>query len=661
MVVMPASAARLEDIVEGLSSLDTEARLKALRDVKNSIIGNKTKKISYIKLGAVPRVVEILASDTESSLLVQSAATVGSFACGIDDGVRAVLDSNVLPHLFKMLSSSDSKVMEAGVRSLKLIFQSSLAPKARVFEGTTMQLMMSLLNHQNDSIAEVAASVLARCCETTEQQEAIAAAGGLQGVFRLLASPVSRRPEAALDVLAALTRDKEAISRQVYEAQDAMDHIRRLLKDSHPRIRLLACTCVVNIDKAYKLAKLQGDVRVVVLPAIVKLLGEGSTIAEDALFLLAKLIEDNDSLQRLACGADAISRAATFLSQAASTRLKHGALCALSALCSSLEEARAQLVDNEEVWHQALPVIVSSLSNISEHVREAACNCVCSLSRSVQALRKGFSNVDCAPALLRLLEDGTSPTVQVAAAKAICNMVLDFAPMKKGVLAAGLPILVAHAHSMEPQLRVLSVKTIENLLFSSTVQVKEQVMAALTYPALLDLLQDPEEEAQEHAVAALRNLVFGQPEDVDRVLLFENGALLRVVERTLLSRRHEILLQSLYCICNIAAATEAAKEAVMASSVLESLPPLMADASAQIRVAAIWILINLSWREGCPPLAVSERVARLKYRGLDVKLAAMLDDPSLEVKDRVRIALEHFAAASERRSTDEEMQLTPLR
>lgn len=109
---MPASAAwaRPEELVESLSSLDNSARLKALRDVKNQIIGNKTKKLSYIKLGAVPRVVEILSSDTDIPLLVQSAAAVGSFACGIEAGVQAVLDSGVLPQLLKMLSYADTKV-----------------------------------------------------------------------------------------------------------------------------------------------------------------------------------------------------------------------------------------------------------------------------------------------------------------------------------------------------------------------------------------------------------------------------------------------------------------------------------------------------------------------------------------------------------------------
>lgn len=123
---MPASAAwaRPEDLVESLSSLDNTARLKALRDVKNQIIGNKTKKLSYIKLGAVPRVVEILACETEIPLLVQSAAAVGSFACGIDVGVKAVLDSGVLPHLLKMLQNGNSKVKHTSYIILSIIITS---------------------------------------------------------------------------------------------------------------------------------------------------------------------------------------------------------------------------------------------------------------------------------------------------------------------------------------------------------------------------------------------------------------------------------------------------------------------------------------------------------------------------------------------------------
>lgn len=111
---MPASAAsnRPEDLIGRLSSAESGAKLKALREVKNQIIGNRTKKISYVKLGAVPRIVDILAaSEDNAALLIQSAAALGSFACGVDAGVRAVLDSGAYPHLVRLLSNPDPKAI----------------------------------------------------------------------------------------------------------------------------------------------------------------------------------------------------------------------------------------------------------------------------------------------------------------------------------------------------------------------------------------------------------------------------------------------------------------------------------------------------------------------------------------------------------------------
>ena len=46
---------RQRQLVACLSSDDTSTKLKALRDLKNQIIGNKSRKLDYINLGAVPR------------------------------------------------------------------------------------------------------------------------------------------------------------------------------------------------------------------------------------------------------------------------------------------------------------------------------------------------------------------------------------------------------------------------------------------------------------------------------------------------------------------------------------------------------------------------------------------------------------------------------
>lgn len=117
------------DLLDRLASPDPDIKLKALREVKNQIIGNRTKKLAFLKLGAIPTVASILAeADSQladgdvsivdknsdyynNNIIIQSAAALGSFACGFDAGVRAVLDAGALPYLIRLLSNSDEKVI----------------------------------------------------------------------------------------------------------------------------------------------------------------------------------------------------------------------------------------------------------------------------------------------------------------------------------------------------------------------------------------------------------------------------------------------------------------------------------------------------------------------------------------------------------------------
>ena len=91
--------AKAEAVLERMRNAGTAAqRLQAVKEVKNQIIGNKSKKLSYIKLGAVSEICEMLAtnaagSESESRLLEQCATCAGSFAHGLDVGVQALLDS----------------------------------------------------------------------------------------------------------------------------------------------------------------------------------------------------------------------------------------------------------------------------------------------------------------------------------------------------------------------------------------------------------------------------------------------------------------------------------------------------------------------------------------------------------------------------------------
>lgn len=53
------TTSKYQESVKELSSSDDSKRLKALRFIKNSVIGNKTKKDLYIKLGVVQKYVSV--------------------------------------------------------------------------------------------------------------------------------------------------------------------------------------------------------------------------------------------------------------------------------------------------------------------------------------------------------------------------------------------------------------------------------------------------------------------------------------------------------------------------------------------------------------------------------------------------------------------------
>ncbi|KAL0680073.1 hypothetical protein Bca4012_008054 [Brassica carinata] len=64
------------------------------------------------KLGAVPAIASALSNaecNNNNSVLVQSAAALGSFSCGFEAGVQAVLDAGVFPHLLRLLTNPNEK------------------------------------------------------------------------------------------------------------------------------------------------------------------------------------------------------------------------------------------------------------------------------------------------------------------------------------------------------------------------------------------------------------------------------------------------------------------------------------------------------------------------------------------------------------------------
>ena len=117
--------AKTEALVKSMRAGDSADRLKAIKAVRDGIIGNKTKKKKFLHAGAVPVIAEAMADAPagDPALLVACAVTMGSFAVGLDAGAAAVLSAGGLATLLRSMTSDDSAVVVAAVRALNVLCQ----------------------------------------------------------------------------------------------------------------------------------------------------------------------------------------------------------------------------------------------------------------------------------------------------------------------------------------------------------------------------------------------------------------------------------------------------------------------------------------------------------------------------------------------------------
>ncbi len=120
---LPKMVARARELLERLGDGANPDRLKALKQIRNSVIGNKHRKQQFVSAGAVPRVLELLRADADPDLQREAVTVLGSFAYGSELGLRELIAQSGLPQLVGLLGSGHPGLREAGLRSLKLVLQ----------------------------------------------------------------------------------------------------------------------------------------------------------------------------------------------------------------------------------------------------------------------------------------------------------------------------------------------------------------------------------------------------------------------------------------------------------------------------------------------------------------------------------------------------------
>ncbi|XP_057745839.1 uncharacterized protein LOC130964055 [Arachis stenosperma] len=637
-----ASASSSDHILDRLASSDGEVKLKAVREVKNQIIGNRTKKLSYIKLGAVPAVTAAIAdADSDDSLIVQSAAALGSFACGVDAGVRAVLDAGAFPHLIRLLSASDVKVVDAAARSLRMIYQSKLAPKYEFFKEENIDFLRSLLKSENENLTVLGAGIVIHSCETSDEQNKLSCAGILEKLISLLDGSLSQR-DASLESLAAIIKnDPEVISKFVdLHSGRALSSVIELTKDRFPRTRLLACLCLICVKNSSSCYLQDIGTKTKLVYILLELLDDPGQVGDEASFAFSSLIADKEDMHKLAFEANAIDKfCSTLQKHPLPPKRLEGVFLALGNLCSKLECCRSSFISL-----QVLDLVVDALTHDDTIIRAAACVCLRSVSRSIKTLSAGhFLTEKAAISLFQLLSDH-STNVQVAALGVISNIAIGFSLHKSVFMQyGGIKELVQLTKSMDSSLRLNAIWALRNMVFHADKICKEVIFVELTASAIASLICDPEPSVQEQTMGLVRNFVHGCIYSVEYAFA-EDGIILDAILRQLQkSSKVEIGIQGMYVFVNIASGNEFHKESVMqllfpqAENESHSFfNQFLQSNNWHLRSASIWVIVNLTLPES--PNAFG-RIMILRRLGIVSQIQRMVNDFHMDVKLRARHAL----------------------
>ena len=304
---------------------------------------------------------------------------------------------------------------------------------------------------------------------------------------------------------------------------------------------LLVPLLVCMLDKEYDVDEISDNAELDVLP--VKLL-----VKEEAPGLLAMLVMDSRALQKTAVESGAIKKLSQLLKESfdpmpaqpqapwypekpqrfsrgrsdkslgetgPSPMVRHvmrhreAVLKALASLSPFDDEYRKSMCDLGVVPYiidslkpytlnplltDNSPIEPNSVTGNPSATLLAACAAAQALTRSVSVLRTSLIDAGVAPPLFHLLNNSDSE-VQIAATKVVCNLALDFSPMKEAIVSQNvIETLCQHAHSANPMLRLDSIWALKHLVNNSSNDLKFNIVQQLK-PAWIKHLMatDPED------------------------------------------------------------------------------------------------------------------------------------------------------------------------
>lgn len=223
-----------------------------------------------------------------------------------------------------------------------------------------------------------------------------------------------------------------------------------------------------------------------VIPCLLSLLREKVDISAKATIVLAMLINEDENLQvKLALETDALKRLVEILEKPHSSgveKAKEAALSCISALGSMREECRKSIIETKPI----VQLVVSALKEGRYETKLIACHCARVLSRSVKALRTVLIDNGIGDPLVKIMElDDT--TLRTAACAVLCNLVLEFSPMRKLIIDKNVLVILSDMiNNAEDQvIRLNALWALKNLSYQADPETKAAITRVFPYNVLV--------------------------------------------------------------------------------------------------------------------------------------------------------------------------------
>nr|XP_037282676.1 armadillo repeat-containing protein 8-like isoform X5 [Rhipicephalus microplus] len=579
---------------------DPEKCLEGIIQLKNSVIGSNRQKSTVLRMGLIPRLLQILREESHSQLLCETALILNSLAKGTEDNVETLLEAGVLPVLLQGfqkhtqllpcgLVHQDQRYVEAILCCLRTLFRSELTPVESMYEDPwAVRHLILMATQTHSSNQECIATILTAVCKTPDHQNYLCAHGAVPALTALLCSPVYKVQLPSLRCLTHMCYQNLKVSQALvvssYGGRTVPDILVTLMtRDKPTEMQLAAAKCMTFLSRTG--AVHSEDPRIVfkALPTLVRMCKKERTPEERAhgAETLAYLAEVDTELQRIASISDhLIPTLAELLKYQPPTavvlykgpvpsctvrkleqevkvmqELRQAAFKAFAALGANDEDIRKKIIETDSLMEH----VVSSLSDSNPRVRLAAVRCLHSLSRSVQQLRTSFQDHAVWRPLMRLLHNA-SDDILLVASSTLCNLLLEFSPSKEHI---------------------------DHIMDSHGTQIMQAV--------ILILEGDHSADVKEQALCILANIADG----------------------------------------------DTAKAFIMANEdVLKKLTTYIAHSNVKLQIAATFCISNLVWSE---EEGARERQAKLRELGVQKLLQSLLITSDTTLFDKVKTALQQFS------------------